>query len=226
MLRRLVLIVSILAIFGVGVLAGYALFHSSVIEKSADNQPITVAVESGSVGQSLKFNAEIATDKRLVATNILSGVITAVSADKQFNAGDMLYEVAGHCVFAAPGDTPFYRDLRLGMRGKDVRQLNAMLNALGYPGAVDDTFGSITQSNVKRWQRQTGQEQTGEIILGQLIAIPTLPSEVVFDREVAKTGRLLNGGEEIVFVSVESPRIYLVLGESQKGSLKIGRAHV
>jgi peptidoglycan hydrolase-like protein with peptidoglycan-binding domain len=57
----------------------------------------------------------------------------------------------------APG-----RDLSRGMRGDDVKQLQARLNALGYPaGREDGVFGAQTFDAVRYFQNALGVRETG-----------------------------------------------------------------
>ncbi|WP_311591018.1 peptidoglycan-binding domain-containing protein [Trueperella bernardiae] len=187
MRRIIAFFLTVLVAAGLGLGAGYVVLRGeeAVPVKAA---PATVTVETGSVGRSLSFGASVDVDSTTLATNVLPGVVTFVAEDQVFSAGQTLYEVGGLPVGVVDGDVPFYRDLSRGMTGADVKQLNAYLNALGYPGAVDSDFGPIAEKNVRQWQKDTGQPVTGTVQLGQLVASPSLPAEAQV--------RLTNGEHE------------------------------
>jgi len=59
------------------------------------------------------------------------------------------------------------------MTGRDVRQFESNLRALGYGGfTVDDTFSAATAQGVKRWQRDLGVPETGQVRLGDIVYAP------------------------------------------------------
>lgn len=55
------------------------------------------------------------------------------------------------------------RVLRKGMKGDDVKWLQAVLSKLGYSTAVDGAFGSGTEQKVKEFQRQNGLTVDGAV---------------------------------------------------------------
>ncbi|MGW4855896.1 peptidoglycan-binding protein [Streptomyces sp. NPDC004288] len=77
---------------------------------------------------------------------------------------ERLYEVDGEAVRLMYGDEPMYRTLRTGDKGKDVRQLEENLAALGYTGFdVDEEYTAKTAAAVKRWQKSHDLKQTGTL---------------------------------------------------------------
>jgi peptidoglycan hydrolase-like protein with peptidoglycan-binding domain len=113
------------------------------------------------------------TDSRVFAGTLGYGATTAVPGAAAGTLtwlpkpGDVierdqpLYAVDERPVRALYGSTPLWRDLRSGVRGADVRQLNENLAALGYDVSVDDSFGPRTRAAVRQWQRDRGLEVTG-----------------------------------------------------------------
>lgn len=224
-MRRIVaFVLTVLVAGGLGFGAGFVILRDEEVAP-VEAEPATVTVETGSVGRSLNFAASVDVESVSLATNVLPGVVTYVADHQVFSAGQTLYEIGDLPVVLAPGDLPFYRDLSPGMRGPDVKQLNAFLNTLGFPGAVDSDFGPIAEKNVRAWQKATGQPITGTVQLGQLVAGPNLPAQLTFDRKVLKKGALLAGGETLVFAPAGTPRVFLVLNESQQALLP-AEAHV
>ncbi|HYN95096.1 MAG TPA: peptidoglycan-binding domain-containing protein, partial [Pilimelia sp.] len=62
------------------------------------------------------------------------------------------------------GEVPMYRSLAVGAEGRDVRQLERNLSALGYRGfTVDETFSAATATAVKAWQRDLELPETGVV---------------------------------------------------------------
>lgn len=77
---------------------------------------------------------------------------------------------------------PIMRTLRKGDSGDDVRQLQAMLNGIGYNcGTADGIYGSKTVDAVKRFQRDFGLNVDGvagpetQKRLSEVAAEPTVP---------------------------------------------------
>ena len=76
--------------------------------------------------------------------------------------GGALLTASGRPVFVLRGHLPAYRDLVLGIRGDDVRQLEEALTRLGYePGMVDGYYSQQTAAAVARWYRAKGWEPFG-----------------------------------------------------------------
>ncbi|MFE3129417.1 peptidoglycan-binding protein, partial [Streptomyces hydrogenans] len=77
---------------------------------------------------------------------------------------ERLYEVDGEAVRLMYGDEPMYRTLKTGDKGKDVRQWEENLAALGYTGFdVDDEYTAKTAAAVERWQKSHDLKATGTI---------------------------------------------------------------
>ncbi|TDD28320.1 HlyD family efflux transporter periplasmic adaptor subunit [Actinomadura sp. KC06] len=94
-----------------------------------------------------------------------SGVVTwAPEEGATVKRGGALLKVAGDPVTLMYGGSPMYRTLKNGDSGKDVRQLEQNLRALGYQGmTVDEEFTGATEIAVKEWQDDRGLEQTGMV---------------------------------------------------------------
>lgn len=71
------------------------------------------------------------------------------------------------------GEIPVYRPLTVGATGRDVRQFEQNLHALGYRGfRVDDKYTTETAAAVKRWQRWMGRPASGVIVAGDVVYSP------------------------------------------------------
>ncbi|GAA3080262.1 peptidoglycan-binding protein [Streptosporangium carneum] len=90
--------------------------------------------------------------------------------------GERVYGVDGHGVPLFYGTTPFWRDLRQGMTGRDVRQLERNLKALGYGRdhgmTVDREFTWATARAVMDWQDDLNVPRTGEVRMDAVTVQP------------------------------------------------------
>ena len=111
--------------------------------------------------------------------NQLAGTITAIAADgSTASPGDVLYRVNTEPVIALNGSFPAFRTLSSGVEaGRDVRQLEQNLVALGYDpdGAitVDRSFTEATEAAVLRLQADLGAEEDGIVDLGEIVFMVT-----------------------------------------------------
>ena len=92
---------------------------------------------------------------------------------------------------AEEGDKPTMRALKKGCRGDDVRELQEMLNKIGYDcGTADGIFGTKTEKAVKRFQEAEGLEADGiagektQEILAARAADPDVPELPEDDDEI------------------------------------------
>jgi peptidoglycan hydrolase-like protein with peptidoglycan-binding domain len=100
-----------------------------------------------------------------------SGVLTWIAPiGSTVKRGGPLFKVDERPVVALYGSLPLYRTLRPGTSGRDVRQLERNLAALGYTGfTVDDAYTSGTAAAVRSWQADLGLPKTGTVELGQVL---------------------------------------------------------
>jgi peptidoglycan hydrolase-like protein with peptidoglycan-binding domain len=106
------------------------------------------------------------------------GTITSVPEEgSDLSAGAVLYRVDERPVVLLTGSTPAWRPLAVGVNdGRDVRQLEQNLRALGYDDerelAIDERFDTSTAAAVERWQADVGLEVTGRVELGDVVFLP------------------------------------------------------
>lgn len=200
---------------GAGFWAGRTALRPAEVAPEVAASALTVKVTQQTVGRSLNLNVTVTQAKRPVGVNVLPGIVTAISKPRQFVTGDVLYAVSGVPVRAVVGGTPFYRDLAVKAQGPDVKQLRDTLVALALMEESGDTFTSATADAVKAWQKKLGQAETGVLRLGELVAIPKLPTSLTFDAELLQLGAQLAGGEKVVFAPTGTPTFDLVLDQRQ-----------
>jgi peptidoglycan hydrolase-like protein with peptidoglycan-binding domain len=115
-------------------------------------------------------------DERAVVNRLPGTVTWMPKAGKVVRTNQPLYEVDGRSVYLLDGAYPAYRTLGPGLMGKDVRQLERNLRALGFDErrqmAVDGTWDTSTTAAVRGWQRSKGIDDTGSIELGQIVFQP------------------------------------------------------
>lgn len=183
-----------------------------------------VEVMEGDVGSTLALTASVAWDPAPIGVNEMSGVVTEVAVDPgaTISAGDVLYRVNEQPVVALEGDVPSFRDLASGVRGDDVRQLQAFLEAEGYlTGSVDGVFGAETAAAVRSWQRDLSVQPTGSVVLGEVMFIPDLPARVRLDPGLSRADRL-SGGEAVVLVYPSAPDFEVPLSAEQADIVNTG----
>jgi hypothetical protein len=110
--------------------------------------------------------------------NRLSGTITWLpKVGDQIKPGQALFKVDDNPVVLFDGATPAYRTLDAGSSdGPDIQELNQNLVKLGFdPGhqiAIDQSWQAGTTDAVDRWEASLGEDQTGEVTLGQIVFLP------------------------------------------------------
>jgi peptidoglycan hydrolase-like protein with peptidoglycan-binding domain len=175
--------------------------------------PTTVEVAEQTIGRESAVTVTVTQPYSQIATNVMSGVVTAVS-EGVIAVGDPLYEVSSIAVRALPGDVPFYRDLELGLQGEDVKQLQHGLNELGfYDASIDGKFGTETRAAVREWQEDIGVERTGTVSWSSVVAVPSLPQHVRIADEIFVAG-VVSGGEPSVLAQVGERQWQLRVSDS------------
>jgi hypothetical protein len=89
--------------------------------------------------------------------------------------GEPLFAVSNQPAFLMYGPVGAWRAFQTGMTpGRDVAELNANLQALGYgsAGLEGDAFTSATASAIDKFQAAHGLSQTGELLLGSVVFEP------------------------------------------------------
>jgi peptidoglycan hydrolase-like protein with peptidoglycan-binding domain len=107
--------------------------------------------------------------------NYRPGTITSLPEEGEIlPPGAVLYRVDERPVVLLSGATPAWRPLAQGIGdGRDVRQLERNLRALGYRAlGVDERFDASTAAAVERWQADVGLEATGRVELGDVVFLP------------------------------------------------------
>ncbi|MDO4792138.1 MAG: peptidoglycan-binding domain-containing protein [Buchananella hordeovulneris] len=187
-------------------------------------ESLLTEVTEQTVGRTITLTTTLSRSSAPLAVNELAGTVTEVGALQQVEAGALLYKVDAVQVRALVGSVPFYREIGPGAKGEDVKQLQEFLVTLGCEITTDGDWGIGTTSAVKHWQGETGQEKTGFISAGTLVAIPHSPINLTADNAVLWKGAKLAGGEKVLQASAGTPDFYMELNETQAQMVTPGTA--
>ncbi|MFJ9829205.1 peptidoglycan-binding protein [Streptomyces sp. NPDC101160] len=169
--RLLVALVAVVAVAGAGV-AVTALAQGRGQEPPAGSAgsrglpPATAPVTRGDLSDSSQRDGTLGhLGERRINAGGTGGTLTWLAPNGSVVGRDgRLYEVDGEPVRLMYGDQPMYRTLKAGDKGRDVRQLEENLAALGFTGFdVDEEYTAKTAAAVKRWQKSHDLKQTGTI---------------------------------------------------------------
>lgn len=126
-----------------------------------------------------------------------AGTVTWLAAEGAvIGRGKPLFRLDDQPVLLLYGALPAYRQLRNGVEGSDVKQLEQNLQALGYDGfTVDREFTASTASAVRRWQEDLGLPETGVVDPGRVVFAA---GQVRVDALSAAVGDLVQPGTPIL----------------------------
>jgi multidrug efflux pump subunit AcrA (membrane-fusion protein) len=133
--------------------------------------------------------------------------------------GQSLYEIGGQPVLLLYGATPATRAFVAGMSpGRDVAELNANLNALGYgQGLAGDEFTAVTAAAIRALQSARGASVTGQLLVGSVV----FESGPVRVTSVTPTvGATVMPGPVLAITST-ARQIKLALDASEQSSVKV-----
>jgi peptidoglycan hydrolase-like protein with peptidoglycan-binding domain len=159
--------------------------------------------------------------------NQARGVYTSLpdSGDK-VGCGGVLYRVDDRPVVLLCGTVPAYRALQVGLKGRDVRQLNRNLHELGYdsdahvridPG--DNAFTSKTEQALKVLQRKKGVGVTGGLEIDDAVFLPVA---VRIARVTGQVGGSAGPGAAVLSATSDTLHVQVNLDPSQQGEVKKG----
>jgi peptidoglycan hydrolase-like protein with peptidoglycan-binding domain len=159
--------------------------------------------------------------------NRARGVYTELpdTGDK-VGCGGVLYRVNDTPVVLLCGTVPTYRALHVGVKGRDVRQLNRNLHQLGYdtdarvridPG--DNDFTSKTEQALRVLQRKKGVGVTGELASDEAVFLPVA---VRIAKVTGQVGGSAGPGAPVLSATSDTLQVRVNLDPSQQGEVKKG----
>ncbi|MFG2075726.1 peptidoglycan-binding protein [Nonomuraea maritima] len=181
------------AVNGAGLLDGRA----DPAGASAALPPATATATRETLKDTKEADGELGYGPVTTAVSRRPGTITWLpAAGAMVSRGRSLYRVDAEPVLLLYGDTPAYRDLRVGTEGPDVESLERNLGKLGYDGfTVDDEYTWDTAEAVMRWQDDRGLDQTGVVELGRVVFAP---GRVRVESLGTEEGRPVAPGQEVL----------------------------
>jgi peptidoglycan hydrolase-like protein with peptidoglycan-binding domain len=178
MSRRWIGAIALVAVAGVA--AAWLAIGGDGGEDSGDGDTAdlsTAAVERRDLVERETFDGSLGFADEQVLASASAGTITWLADEgSTIRRGDPLYEVDERPVTLMFGDLPAYRTLSSGLEGRDVRQLQRNLQALGLDDRgdleVNGEFDADTAEAVRDWQEDLGLDRTGVVELGDVFFAP------------------------------------------------------
>jgi peptidoglycan hydrolase-like protein with peptidoglycan-binding domain len=156
-----------------GVVGLVLAFGSAAKEPAADSAlpPAAATVRRTTLVETKTVPGALGYGEAVPVSATRPGVLTWIApVGSTVKRGDPLFKLDERPVVALYGSLPLYRKLRPGTNGRDVRQLERNLAALGYTGfTVEDTYTSGTATAVRGWQADLGLSKTGTVELGEVV---------------------------------------------------------
>lgn len=226
--RRALLVGGLLVVAGGGVVATDAVrdrYRSGASSATLNAPTATATVRRMQLISQTRLNGTLGYAGSYEVVNRATGTLTQLP-----NVGDVLkpgaaiYQVEGNPVVLLRGSVPAYRALSRTMKGADVRQLNAELVAHGYASKSNldpnsDTFSYATVTAVKKFQKQFGLKQTGNLELGQAVFIA---AEEIRVTEVTAPVGSPAGPAAIMKASSTEREVIVALEAARASGVKMG----
>ena len=134
--------------------------------------------------------------------------------------GERLYSIGGQPVLLLYGQAAAWRAFTAGMApGRDVSELNANLDALGYgKGLAGNSFTSATATAIDAFQSAHGASPTGELLLGSLVFEP---GAVRVTAVTPTLGATVQPGP-VLTVTLTTRQVQIALDASLQSDVKVG----
>jgi hypothetical protein len=183
------------------------------------------AVIRGPISSQTEVDATLGFSGSYTVVNQAAGSVSALpGVGDVVTEGQSLYALNGTPVVLLYGSEPAYRSLSVGMSGSDVAQLNGDLISLGDAsssqlGGDIDYFSSATAAAVDELQANTGSEQTGELVLGQAVFLPSAARITAVE---VTGGAVVAAGSTVATASSTDKVISVALDSAQQSEVAVG----
>ena len=136
--------------------------------------PATVKVTRATLTQTEQVSGTLGYGSTATVSARGAGTVTWLpAAGTTVSRGQTVYRADDKPVPLIYGTLPLYRQLKSGVSGPDVTELEQNLSALGYSGfTVDDTYTAGTATAVRKWQKARGLTETGTVDPAQVVLAP------------------------------------------------------
>ena len=150
------------------------------------------------------------------AINQARGVYTSLpdNGDK-VSCGGVLYRVDDKPVLLLCGAVPAYRGLHVGVKGRDVRQLNRNLHVRG----AGNAFTPRTENALEALQRRKGAHVDGSLAVGDAVF---LPESVRIAKVTGQLGGSARPGAPVLSATSDTLHVRVNLDPSQQGEVRKG----
>jgi hypothetical protein len=191
-----------------------------------ESQVNSVAVERGDLSSMVSLNGTLTYRAKsdgspYLAINQAKGIYTNLPEEgDKVGCGDVFYRVDDHPVLLLCGAVPAYRDLAIGDKGRDVRQLNSNLHEID--GEIDpdeDDFTWKTAQALKKVQDDSGVETTGSLDLDDAVF---LPGSTRISKVAGKLGAAAQPGAPVAQATSDTLEVQVSLEASQQGEVRKG----
>jgi peptidoglycan hydrolase-like protein with peptidoglycan-binding domain len=190
----------------------------------------TVKVEKGELSAMVSLDGALTYRARsdgspYAVINQARGTYTKLPDDgDKVDCGDVFYRVDDDPVLLLCGTVPAYRDLDIGDKGNDVRQLNRNLHELGYDADADidprdKDFTWQTEEALKNLQHDKGFDVTGELDIDDAVF---LPKSVRIAKVTGELGGSARPGAQVAQATSDTLEVQVNLAASQQGEVKKG----
>lgn len=187
--------------------------------------PVITEVVSGSVSVEQTYGIAADWPTAPLVVNGAHGTVTSLGVElggSSLSQGDIAYTVDLVPVVAAAGTVPAFRDLREGVRGDDVRQLQRLLVDLDRLSIEPDgVFGTTTAQAVERWNASRGVADGRSVPYGRIAFVPSLPA-VLAPAEGIGIGSSISAGEFIFVGGAAAPSFTFVVLPEMVGEISEG----
>ncbi len=209
-------VVTVLLAAGAGAWAGRTTFLPPALEEAQDAVPTFTVVEA-TVGRSMTLPVTV--EWPVVSRARVGGAGTVTSVDVRDGdmvaSGDALLTVDLRPAVVMEGDVPAFRDVTIGAKGADVRQLQVHLYDEGYLAASPSgEFGSSTSLAVRAWHKELGLPDDGVVHASDILFVPELPARVRV-ADGLEVGSPVAPGAELVEVLARKPALRIELNADQ-----------
>ncbi|HTF08080.1 MAG TPA: peptidoglycan-binding domain-containing protein, partial [Asanoa sp.] len=136
--------------------------------------PATAPVTRTTLTQTQQVNGTLGYGAPVTVTGRGAGTVTWLPAPGvRLRRGQPVYQADDRAVPLFYASRPLYRQLRPGDTGRDVKDVEQNLKALGYAGfTVDNRYTASTAAAVRTWQRRLGRTRTGVFDPADVVVAP------------------------------------------------------
>jgi peptidoglycan hydrolase-like protein with peptidoglycan-binding domain len=210
--------------------SGSTLCASGAQTVATDEQSETQAAAKVAADQSQVSSAGrgLAAARSALADDHSSGSVYGQSSSytalpavgKIVSRGQSLYSISGQPVVLLYGPVAAWRAFLPGMSaGRDVAELNANLDALGYGLRLSgDSFTSTTSAAIDAFQSEHGLTQTGQLLLGSVVFEP---GAVRVTAVTPTIGATVQPGP-VLSVTSTRRQVTIALDAAQQSQLEVG----